>query len=51
MEDRNFSGFNTSKNAYLKTNELINIPRTKLAQSNFPSMAIERSNDTSSELH
>ena len=52
MDDRNFSGFNTSKNAYLKSSELKNTPqRTKLTQANFPSMTLERSNLISSQLN
>ena len=52
MDDCNFSGFNTSKNAYLKNSELKNTPqRTKLTQANFPSMTLERSNLISSQLN
>jgi hypothetical protein len=40
MEDRNLSGLNTSKNAY--------VTRHKAAATTYPSMALERSNGSSS---
>jgi len=43
IEEHNYSGLHTSKNAY--------VTRSKAAATTYPSMALERSNCNSSELH